>query len=44
MEGMAQGFSKATFFPLFQPYHSVHGLMNYIDTKAKCRHLTKIDL
>ncbi len=23
---------------------TMHGLINYIDTKAKCRHLKKIDL
>ncbi len=24
--------------------HTTHGLMNYIDTKSKCRHLKKIDM
>jgi hypothetical protein len=42
MEGKAQGFSKVTFPPLFQPHHSAHGLINYIDPKAKCWHLKKL--
>jgi hypothetical protein len=37
-------FSKAarSSFRIFVPRH--HGLINYIDTKAKCRHLKKIDM
>ncbi len=33
---------KRTFQKLLYTYSAVHGLINYKDTKTKCRHLTKL--